>query len=136
MRYVIVTPSTTTAAPVIVTPTTTTTPVIVDLDVISASESRWTSATVSTTFNTSASDDALPASYGDPRFFHFSAAVTLGVSTAEPASGSGASVGRPWRQAVARCRLSRSVSGGDRRAAPGEMPTVRLKARLNAASDS
>ena len=51
-----------------------------DLDVISASESRWTSATVSTTFNTSASDDALPASYGDPRFIHFSAAVTLDVS--------------------------------------------------------
>jgi hypothetical protein len=32
--------------------------------------------------------------------------------------------------------ISGSVSGGDRRAAPGEMPTVRLNARLNAASDS
>ena len=43
---------------------------------------------------------------------------------------------RRWGQAGARCGLSRSVSGGDRRAAPGEMPTARLKARLNAASDA
>ena len=29
-----------------------------------------------------------------------------------------------------------SVSWGERRAAPGDIPTVRLKARLNAASES
>jgi hypothetical protein len=52
----------------------------VDLDVIPAGESRWTSVTVSTAFNTSSGDSALPDSYGDPRFFHFSAPVTLDVS--------------------------------------------------------
>jgi hypothetical protein len=52
----------------------------VDLDVIPAGRDRWTSVTVSTTFNTSAGDDALPAGSGDPRFFHFSAPVTLDVS--------------------------------------------------------
>ncbi len=52
----------------------------VDLDVIPAGESHWTSVTISTTFNTSAGDGALPDSYGDPRFFHFSAPVTLDVS--------------------------------------------------------
>jgi hypothetical protein len=51
----------------------------VDLDVIPAGVDRWTSVMVSTTFNTSAGD-VLPASFGDPRFFHFSAAVTLEVS--------------------------------------------------------
>lgn len=52
----------------------------VDLDVIPAGESRWTSVTVSATFNTSSGGGALPDGYGDPRLFHFSAPVTLDVS--------------------------------------------------------
>ena len=52
----------------------------VDLDAIPAGADRWTSVAVGATFNTSAGDDALPADYGDPRFFHFSAPVTLEVS--------------------------------------------------------
>jgi hypothetical protein len=52
----------------------------VDLDVIPAGRDRWTSATVSTTFTTSAGGDPLPNQYGDPRFFHFSAPLTLEVS--------------------------------------------------------
>ena len=58
------------------------------------------------------------------------------ASTAEPAGGDWRWRQARWRQAVARCGVSGSVSGGEWRAAPGEMPTVRLKARLNAASDS
>jgi hypothetical protein len=52
----------------------------VDLDVIPGADDRWTSVTVSTTFTTSAGEDPLPSSYGDPRFFHFSAPLTLEVS--------------------------------------------------------
>jgi hypothetical protein len=52
----------------------------VDLDVIPAGANTWTTATIQTTFNTSSGDDPLPGGYGDPRFFHFSAPVTLDVS--------------------------------------------------------
>jgi hypothetical protein len=51
-----------------------------DLDVIPPGESRWTSVTIDTTFNTSSGDGVLPGDYGDPRFFHFSAPVTLEIS--------------------------------------------------------
>ena len=51
-----------------------------DLDLIPPGRSAWTAATVHTTFNTWSGDGPLPDSYGDPRFFHFSAPVTLDVS--------------------------------------------------------
>jgi hypothetical protein len=50
-----------------------------DLDAIPAGVDRWTSVTVETTLATSAGG-VLPADFGDPRFFHFSAPVTLDVT--------------------------------------------------------
>jgi hypothetical protein len=51
-----------------------------DLDLIPDGRNSWTEVTFSRTFQTSAGDDALPAGQGDPRFFHFSAPVTLTVT--------------------------------------------------------
>lgn len=51
----------------------------VDLDAIPAA-SAWVGVTLHRTFQTAGGDDALPGGYGDPRFFHFSAPVTLTVS--------------------------------------------------------
>jgi hypothetical protein len=51
-----------------------------DLDVIPNGRNSWTEVSFSRTLQTSAGDDALPAGQGDPRFFHFSAPVTLTVT--------------------------------------------------------
>lgn len=52
----------------------------IDLDVVPAGETSWTSATIDAPFSSAAGGDPLPDGYGDPRFFHFSAPVTVGVS--------------------------------------------------------
>jgi len=51
-----------------------------DLDVIPNDRNSWTEVSFSRTLQTSAGDGALPAGQGDPRFFHFSAPVTLTVT--------------------------------------------------------
>ena len=60
------------------------------------------------------------------------------TTRSQPATGvrTPSLVGCEGRQAVASRTGSGSVSGGERRAAPGDIPTVRLNARLNAASES
>jgi hypothetical protein len=52
----------------------------VDVDAIPPGRDRWTSTSVSAAFLTSAGDDAIPEGFGDPRFFHFSAPVTIEVT--------------------------------------------------------
>lgn len=51
-----------------------------DLDLNAAGADRWTSLTIEETFQTSSGDGPLPAGHGDPRFFHFSAPVTVTVT--------------------------------------------------------
>jgi hypothetical protein len=50
-----------------------------DLDAIPAGRSRWTEVSITRTLQTPTSDGALPPGHGDPRYFDFSATVTLTV---------------------------------------------------------